>query len=147
MTVGRDGPLKPVDLITWTHPGFPTDLQPQFTALMLQADGQSVVQEFLYENRFHYVGQLVALGASIEVLAHSRSIRIYGPCRLRGGEVSIPDIRAGAALLIAALCADGVSQVSGGDHLDRGYEALAGKLSNLGARIREVAAGNPAGET
>jgi UDP-N-acetylglucosamine 1-carboxyvinyltransferase len=140
MVVARPGGLRPTDLITWTHPGFATDLQPQYTALMLQAQGQAVVQEFLYENRFHYVGQLAALGASIEVLAHGRSIRIYGPCRLRGAAVTIPDIRAGAALLIAAMCAEGTSQVAGVDHLDRGYEAMAGKLSGLGARLRETEA-------
>jgi UDP-N-acetylglucosamine 1-carboxyvinyltransferase len=140
MDIARPGPLRPTDLITWTHPGFATDLQPQYTALMLQAEGPTVVQEFLYENRFHYVGQLAALGASTEVLAHGRSIRIYGPCRLRGAAVSIPDIRAGAALMIAAMCAEGVSRISGVEHLDRGYEAMARKLSGLGASLREATA-------
>jgi UDP-N-acetylglucosamine 1-carboxyvinyltransferase len=137
--VRRDGPLSAVDLITWTHPGFATDLQPQFSTLMTQATGSSVVQEFLFENRFHYVPQLQALGASIEMSGDGRSIRVSGPTALRGAELAIPDIRAGAALLTAALCAEGVTRLSGVDHLDRGYEDLPGKLARLGARITHAA--------
>ncbi|MHB8509086.1 MAG: UDP-N-acetylglucosamine 1-carboxyvinyltransferase [Candidatus Dormibacteria bacterium] len=138
LTLRRYEALNPVDLITWTHPGFATDLQPQYTALMTQAEGQSIVQEFLFENRFHYVSQLRALGAHIEVASHGRSIGVSGPARLVGGALVIPDIRAGAALLIAALCAEGRSTLSGVEHLDRGYEALAGKLAGLGARLSEI---------
>lgn len=138
MRIQRDGPLHPVDLITWTHPGFATDLQPQFTALMTQANGLAVIQEFLFENRFQYVGELLALGASIEVFAHGRGIRVYGPRRLRGAHIRVPDIRAGAALLIAALCAEGASALTGVEHLDRGYEAMTGKLSGLRASIRDI---------
>jgi UDP-N-acetylglucosamine 1-carboxyvinyltransferase len=135
MRIRRDGPLQPVDLITWTHPGFATDLQPQFTALMTQAAGSAVVQEFLFENRFQYIDELRALGARIDLFPHRRGIRIDGPCRLRGNVVTIPDIRAGAALVIAGLCAEGRTMLLGMVHLDRGYEDMPGKLSRLGAEV------------
>ncbi|MGB2939519.1 MAG: UDP-N-acetylglucosamine 1-carboxyvinyltransferase [Candidatus Dormiibacterota bacterium] len=137
--VRREGPIRPVDLITWTHPGFATDLQPQYTALMTQAAGTSVIQEFLFENRFNYVSELNALGANIELFPHRRGIRVHGPSALRGNAVTIPDIRAGAALMIGAMCAQGGTMLSGVEHLDRGYEDMAGKLSQLGAQVREGA--------
>jgi UDP-N-acetylglucosamine 1-carboxyvinyltransferase len=138
LRVRREGPLSPVDLITWTHPGFATDLQPQYTALMTQADGDAVIQEFLFEHRFSYVPQLQLMGARIEMAPHGRSIKVSGPARLRGSEVQVPDIRSGAALLIAALRAEGRSVLSGAEHLDRGYEDMAGKLSQLGGHVEEV---------
>ena len=137
LRVRRDGPLRPVDLITWTHPGFATDLQPQYTAVMTQAEGTAVVQEFLFENRFNYVSELNALGASIELFPHRRGIRVQGPSALRGNVVTIPDIRAGAALMIGALCARGGTLLGGVEHLERGYQDMAGKLSGLGAQVRE----------
>jgi UDP-N-acetylglucosamine 1-carboxyvinyltransferase len=137
--VSREGELRPVDLITWTHPGFATDLQPQYTALMTQASGSTVVQEFLFDNRFQYVGELKALGAKIDVFPHRRGIRVIGPTALRGNIVTIPDIRAGAAMVIAGLCARGTTQLMGIEHLDRGYEDMAGKLAHLGARVSEPA--------
>jgi UDP-N-acetylglucosamine 1-carboxyvinyltransferase len=135
--VRRGGELRPVDLITWTHPGFATDLQPQYTALMTQASGQTVIQEFLFDNRFQYVSELRAMGARIEVFTHRRGIQVSGPTALRGNIVTIPDIRAGAAIVIAGLCARGTSQIMGIEHLDRGYENMAGKLAGLGARVSE----------
>jgi UDP-N-acetylglucosamine 1-carboxyvinyltransferase len=138
--VKREGPLTPVDLITWTHPGFATDLQPQYTAVMTQAEGTAVVQEFLFENRFNYVSELNALGARIELFPHRRGIRVHGPSALRGNVVTIPDIRAGAALMIGALCARGATLLGGVEHLERGYEDMAGKLSRLGAQVRETSA-------
>jgi UDP-N-acetylglucosamine 1-carboxyvinyltransferase len=135
--VSREGELHPVDLITWTHPGFATDLQPQYTALMTQANGTTVIQEFLFDNRFQYVSELKALGAQIEVFTHRRGIQVTGPSALRGNIVTIPDIRAGAAIVIAGLCARGTTQLMGIEHLDRGYEDMAGKLSGLGARVSE----------
>jgi UDP-N-acetylglucosamine 1-carboxyvinyltransferase len=139
MRVKRTGELTPVDLITWTHPGFATDLQPQYTALMTQANGTTTVQEFLFDNRFQYVDELKALGARIEVFPHRRGIQVHGPSALRGNIVRIPDIRAGAALVIAALCARGNTQLIGVEHLERGYEDITGKLAGLGARVREPA--------
>ncbi|GAC1333571.1 MAG: UDP-N-acetylglucosamine 1-carboxyvinyltransferase [Candidatus Dormibacteria bacterium] len=142
LRISREAALLPIDLITWTYPGFATDLQPQYTALMTQATGDTVIQEFIFENRFTYVAELARMGADIEVGQHGRSIRVRGPVALRGAEVTIPDIRSGAALLIAALCADGESLLHGAGHLKRGYEDLAGKLSRLGCHVEDVIPGD-----
>jgi UDP-N-acetylglucosamine 1-carboxyvinyltransferase len=138
MRVRRNEAIEPVDLITWTHPGFATDLQPQYTALMTQASGVAVIQEFLFEHRFSYVPELARMGADIVVAGHGRSIRVTGPAGLHAADVAIPDIRSGAALLIGALCAEGRSHLSGIEHLERGYEDMTGKLSRLGSLVEEV---------
>jgi UDP-N-acetylglucosamine 1-carboxyvinyltransferase len=143
LRVRRSGEIRPVDLITWTHPGFATDLQPQYTALMTQAAGAAVIQEFLFENRFSYVPELVRMGARIELAGHGRSIRVSGPTRLAAADVSVPDIRSGAALLIAAICAHGTSRLDGLEHLERGYEDMTGKLARLGSEVAEVVEEQP----
>jgi UDP-N-acetylglucosamine 1-carboxyvinyltransferase len=102
--------LRAVDVTTWPHPGFATDLQPQFGALMTQAHGTSVISEALYENRFRHVTELRKMGAAITT--EGRSSVISGPTRLHGAEVIIPDIRSGAALVVAGLCAEGVTQLA-----------------------------------
>ena len=130
------GPLRAVDVTTWPHPGFATDLQPQFGALMTQAKGISIISESLYENRFRHVGELAKMGARITV--EGRSAIITGPTPLHGAAVSVPDIRSGAALVIAALCADGTTELENVFHLDRGYESLETKLRSLGARVERV---------
>jgi UDP-N-acetylglucosamine 1-carboxyvinyltransferase len=129
-----DQALSPVDLATWVHPGFPTDLQAQYVALMTQAGGSSVVSEYLYENRFQHVPELLRMGASI--LVEGRTAIIHGPTPFRAAEVTVPDIRSGAALVIAALCARGTSQLHHAWHVDRGYQDLVGKLTSVGAAIR-----------
>jgi len=126
--------LKPVDMSTWTFPGFPTDLQAQYMALMTQADGETVISEYVHENRFQHVNQLAKMGAGINVEGRLHAI-VHGPCRLRGTEVAIPDIRSGAALVIAALCAEGESVLHNAWHVDRGYENMPGKLASVGAKI------------
>ena len=126
--------LRAVDLTTWVHPGFPTDLQAQYTALMTQARGTCNVSEFLFENRFQHVPDLQRMGADIELKA--RTARVSGPCHLQGAEVVVPDIRSGAALVIAALCAEGESVLHRSWHVDRGYPDLVARLSELGADIR-----------
>jgi len=126
--------LKPVDMSTWTYPGFPTDLQAQYMALMTQADGETVISEYVHENRFQHVNQLAKMGAGINVEGRLHAI-VHGPARLRGTEVSIPDIRSGAALVIAALCAEGESVLHNAWHVDRGYENMPGKLASVGAKI------------
>jgi len=126
--------LKPVDMSTWTFPGFPTDLQAQYMALMTQADGETVISEYVHENRFQHVNQLAKMGAGINVEGRLHAI-VHGPCRLRGTEVAIPDIRSGAALVIAALCAEGESVLHNAWHVDRGYENMPGKLADVGAKI------------
>jgi UDP-N-acetylglucosamine 1-carboxyvinyltransferase len=126
--------LKPVDMSTWTYPGFPTDLQAQYMAMMTQADGETVISEYVHENRFQHVNQLAKMGAGINVEGRLHAI-VHGPARLRGTEVSIPDIRSGAALVIAALCAEGESVLHNAWHVDRGYENMPGKLASVGANI------------
>lgn len=128
-----ESPLRGEDVSTWVHPGFPSDLQAQYLALMTQAAGPSLIQEWLYENRFQHVPQLVRMGADIQV--RERSALVRGPSRLRGTSVEVTDIRSGAALLIAALCAEGTSELHDAWHLGRGYEDLVGKLARLGARL------------
>lgn len=133
LRVTATGRLTAVDVTTWPHPGFATDLQPQFTALMTQATGTSIVSEAMYENRFRHVAELNKLGARIRV--EGRSAVISGPSPLQGAAASIPDIRTGAALVVAALSAIGVSDLTGTYHLDRGYEDLDEKLGGLGADV------------
>jgi UDP-N-acetylglucosamine 1-carboxyvinyltransferase len=126
-------PLDAVDMVTWVHPGFATDLQAQYMALMTQARGDTVIWEPLFENRFRQVPELVRMGARISV--RGRDAVVSGPTALRGAEVVVPDIRSGAALVIAALCAHGPSELKEAWHIDRGYQDLASKLAHLGAAI------------
>ncbi len=136
--------LKPIDMSTWTFPGFPTDLQAQYMAMMTQADGESVISEYVHENRFQHVNQLAKMGAGITVEGRLHAV-VHGPCRLRGTELAIPDIRSGAALVIAALCAEGESVLHNGWHVDRGYEDMPGKLASVGAQITSVTVDSDAG--
>ena len=136
MWVRGNGSLRPVDVTTWPHPGFPTDLQAPFVSLMTQASGPSIVSEAVFENRFQHVPELRKLGADVYV--EGRSAIISGPTALHGGKVSVPDIRSGAALVVAALCARGTTQLDNIYHLDRGYEDLIGKLEGMGAHITRV---------
>jgi UDP-N-acetylglucosamine 1-carboxyvinyltransferase len=139
-----DTRLKPNDMSTWTFPGFPTDLQAQYMALMTQADGETVISEYVHENRFQHVTQLAKMGAGITVEGRLHAV-VHGPCRLRGTEVAIPDIRSGAALVIAAMCAEGTSVLRNSWHVERGYEDLAGKLASVGARIEPISVGQEPG--
>src|SRR5439155_3212725 len=134
MRVRRGASLHPVDLLTWVHPGYPTDLQAQYLALMTQAVGETYVSEYIFENRFQHVPQLVKMGARIRV--EGRTAIVDGPTQLTGADLQMPDIRAGAALVVAALCAQGTTKLGQGWHIERGYEDLAGKLRNLGAEVR-----------
>jgi UDP-N-acetylglucosamine 1-carboxyvinyltransferase len=134
-------PLRAVDVTTWPHPGFASDLQSQFVALMTRASGTSIVSEAIYENRFRVVSELHKLGAQIQL--QGRSAVVTGPSQLHGARLRIPDIRSGAALVIAALCAQGSSELEDVYHLDRGYEDLDGKLRQLGAQLDRVTVGPP----
>ncbi len=129
--------IKPIDMSTWTFPGFPTDLQAQYMALMTQAEGESVISEYVHENRFQHVRELAKMGAGITVEGRLHAV-VHGPCRLHGTEVAIPDIRSGAALVIAALCAEGESLLRNSWHIERGYEDMVGKLASVAARIKTV---------
>jgi UDP-N-acetylglucosamine 1-carboxyvinyltransferase len=124
---------KPVDFATLPYPGFHTDMHPQMVALLTVADGTSIVTENLYDARFRYVGELARMGADIRTESQHAVIR--GVAELSGCPVLAPDIRAGAALVLAGLRADGFTVVGDAQHIDRGYEDLVGKLSNLGAVI------------
>jgi len=129
--------INPTDMSTWPYPGFPTDLQAQYMALMTQANGDTVISEYVHENRFQHVTQLAKMGAQITVEGRLHAF-VHGPTRLRGTELAVPDIRSGAALVIAALCADGESVLRNAWHVARGYENLAGKLASVGAQIESV---------
>src|SRR5215469_10287731 len=134
--VGGRPPFREHRISTEIYPGFPTDLQAPFSLALVEADGVSTIKENLYEDRFDYAPALQRMGANIHVFdAHTAAI--YGPCELHGSDVEIPDLRAGATLVLAALAAEGVSRISGTEHVTRGYEDLVGKLARVGARITE----------
>ena len=128
--------LKGTDVITQPHPGFPTDMQAQWMVLMCHAQGTSVIRETVFENRFQHVPELLRMGADITVRGNTAVVK--GGSGLRGAPVMVSDLRAGIALVLAALSAEGVSEVRRIYHLDRGYERLVEKLSAVGADIRRV---------
>lgn len=125
--------LKPVDIVTKVYPGFATDLQQPITTLLLQCDGVSTVKETIYENRFQNTKYLNEMGANIKVLGDT--IKVYGPTSLKGKLVRTSDLRAGAALVLAALSAEGETTITDIKHLLRGYSDLIKKLTNVGAKI------------
>ena len=129
-------PLRGVDVMTEPFPGFPTDLQAQFMALMSVAEGASMITETIFENRFMHVPELCRMGANINV--HGASAMVRGQGRLTGAEVMATDLRASVSLVLAALAAEGESVINRVYHLDRGYETLEGKLSACGADIERI---------
>ncbi|MEJ7654746.1 MAG: hypothetical protein WKH64_16135 [Chloroflexia bacterium] len=155
MRVRRGSSLTAVDVVTRPHPGFMTDWQAPFVVLLTQAAGEGTVFETIFPNRLGYTTQLNAMGADIELFnppppAHGydwnpaddspeyyHAARIRGCTPLRAGELEIEDLRAGATLIIAALCAEGVSHINGIHWVERGYEHFVERLQNLGARIDE----------
>jgi len=139
--IGPDS-LKSVDIKTMPHPGFPTDMQSQMMALLLAADGTSVITETVFENRFMHAEEFRRMGAEIKI--EGRSVIMDGPTALQGAEVAATDLRAAAALSIAGLVADGYTRVTELKHLDRGYVNFHQKLAALGADIERV---NEADET
>ncbi len=138
LMIVRSGALQAVDLTTEPYPGFPTDLQAQFMALMTIAPGASVIRETVFESRFMHVPELGRLGANI--LLQGSTALVRGVERLRAAEVMATDLRASVSLVLAALVADGETTVHRIYHLDRGYESLDRKLVQCGADIRRVAA-------
>ncbi|WP_339148080.1 MULTISPECIES: UDP-N-acetylglucosamine 1-carboxyvinyltransferase [unclassified Sutcliffiella] len=125
--------LKAVDVKTLVHPGFPTDLQQPMTTLLTKAEGTSIVTDTIYSARFKHVDELRRMNGQIKV--EGRSAIINGPVQLQGAKVKASDLRAGAALVIAGLLADGLTEVTGLEHIDRGYSHLEEKLEGLGATI------------
>lgn len=131
-----DGHLKHTQVTTLPYPGFPTDMQPQMAVLLGIAEGTSTVTESIFENRFKYVDELTRMGADIKV--ESNIAIISGVKRYTGARVNAPDLRAGAALVIAGLVADGITVVDDIYYIQRGYEALEEKLTKIGAKIARV---------
>jgi len=128
--------LAPRDLRTAPYPGFPTDMQAQYMALMTQARGSAVITETIFERRFMHVGELQRMGADIRI--DGRSSVVVGPTRLSGAQVMATDLRASAGLVLAALVADGVTVIDRIYHLDRGYETMEAKLAALGASVERI---------
>jgi len=125
-----------IDVKTLPYPGFPTDMQAQFMALLTQAKGTSVVTETVFESRFTHVGELKRMGADIKI--ESRSAVIEGVDHLMGAQVKATDLRAGAALVLSALKAQGQTEIGEIEHIDRGYERIEEKLQKLGANIKRI---------
>lgn len=134
--VSASGPLKATEISTVWYPGFPTDLQPQMMTLLAISQGTSIVKENIYEDRFSHVEELVRMGADIQV-NHNVAV-MKGVDKLTGAQVTGGDLRATAGLIIAGLVADGITEVRGLTHLDRGYSDFAGKLASIGAEINRV---------
>ncbi|MDI3528956.1 MAG: UDP-N-acetylglucosamine 1-carboxyvinyltransferase [Thermoanaerobacter sp.] len=134
--VRREGPLKHVDIRTLPYPGFPTDMQQPFAVLLALADGISVITENIYENRFKYLNELEKMGAKVRI--EGRNAIFEGVEKLTGAPLYATDLRAGAAMVIAGLAAEGTTEVMEVYHIDRGYEAMEVKLQQLGADIVRV---------
>jgi UDP-N-acetylglucosamine 1-carboxyvinyltransferase len=137
--IAANGPLKPLTLSTAPYPGFATDMQAQFMAMLCKADGASVLTETIFENRYMHVPELTRMGANIDV--RGRTAVVHGVDRLVGAPVMATDLRASMSLILAGLVADGETQVSRIYHLDRGYERLEEKLQGVGADIERVGDG------
>ena len=136
VTVRREGPLSRVNVKTQPYPGFPTDMQPQLTAVLCIARGTSVVTEGVWDNRYKYVNELRKMGAEITV--SGKTAIIEGVRRLTGSPVAACDLRAGAAMVVAGLCAEGTTTIEDVVYIERGYQDIVGKLRALGADIVAV---------
>jgi UDP-N-acetylglucosamine 1-carboxyvinyltransferase len=132
----RNGRVRAVDVVTEPFPGFPTDLQAQMMALLSTADGVSVLEERIFENRFMHAPELMRMGARIEV--HGGSATVTGVAHLKGAPVMATDLRASVSLILAGLAAEGETIVNRVYHLDRGYERVEEKLSAVGAKIERI---------
>jgi UDP-N-acetylglucosamine 1-carboxyvinyltransferase len=132
-TISRTCDIKPCDIQTLPYPGFPTDMQTQAMCLLSMSDGECIVTENVFENRFMFAGELTRMGADVRIEGHHAIVR--GVSHLSGAEVKSPDLRGGASLVMAGLVADGITTVSNVFHIDRGYEHFTEKLQALGAHI------------
>ena len=136
LRVHRAASIKPVDIQTLPFPGFPTDMQAQAMVLSALAQGDSIITENIFENRFMFASELVRMGAEIRVEAHHALI--HGVDGFSGAQVTSPDLRGGAALVVAGLIADGATEVSAIHHIDRGYERFVDKLQAIGAHVERL---------
>ena len=135
-TVAAEGRLRSIDVQTLPYPGIATDYKPLVITMLSVADDVGIVTENLYPGRFRYVEELIRLGADIRTNGHHAVVR--GVPRLSGAPVRAHDIRAGAAMVVAGLAAEGETVISGVGHIDRGYDDLVGRLAAVGADIRRV---------
>ena len=133
VTIDASNPLTSSDIKTLPFPGFPTDMQAQFSALLCEAEGTGIIVETVFENRFLHIAELNRMGANIRI--DGRSSVIEGRRNLTGAKVTAFDLRGGASLAIAGLSASGETEIQGAEHIERGYEDLCGKLSSLGGNI------------
>ena len=131
--VSNKNKLKAVKIKTQVYPGFPTDMQQIMSSLMTTAEGRSVIEETIYENRFQNLYEIKKMGANVEI--NSNQGYIFGPTKLRGKTVNATDLRAGASLVLAALIAEGTTTINNADYILRGYEHITEKLTSLGAKI------------
>jgi UDP-N-acetylglucosamine 1-carboxyvinyltransferase len=136
LRVRGGGRLRSIDMITEEYPGFATDLQAQYMALMTQAEGIAIVVETIFENRFMHAQELARMGANIRL--DGKQAIVAGPRELTGAGVIASDLRASASLVLAALVARGETVIDRVYHIDRGYEKIEAKLARVGARIRRV---------
>ena len=136
IVVARAGRLNRTNVKTYFYPGFPTDMHPQISALLATAEGTSLVTESVWENRFRYVDELIKMNANITV--DGRTATIVGVPKLTGAPVKAVDLRAGAAMIIAGLSAEGLTEISKVESIERGYDDIVGKLASLGADIKLV---------
>jgi UDP-N-acetylglucosamine 1-carboxyvinyltransferase len=136
IVVSREGPLSKVNVKTLPYPGFPTDMQPQMTTLLCLAEGTSIVTETIFEHRFKYVDELRRMGAKIEV--DGKVCVVEGIDKFTGASVQACDLRAGVALVIAGLAADGITEINGIEHVERGYENIVEKFKALGGNIKKI---------
>lgn len=133
--IGSDT-IEPITIKTMPHPGFPTDMQPQMTAMLIKSKGTSVITEGIFDSRFRYVDELARMGANIQV--DGKVAVVQGVDKLTGAPVKATDLRAGAAMIIAALMAEGVTEIEDVYHIERGYEDVLDKFNGLGANIRRI---------
>jgi len=136
VTVSRKGPLTKVNVKTLPYPGFPTDLQPPMTAMLCLAKGKSIVNEGVYDNRFRYVDELRRMGAVVTV--NGKICTVEGIEKFKGARVRACDLRGGVAMIIAGLCAEGVTEIEEIEYIERGYENIIEKFKNLGADIEKI---------
>lgn len=134
--VSSDGKLKAITIKTMPHPGFPTDMQPQMTTLLTMAEGTSVITEGIFDSRFRYTDELIRMGANIQV--DGKVAVVQGVDKLLAAPVRASDLRAGAALIIAALMSEGVTEIEDIYHIERGYESVLDKFNALGANIKRI---------
>ena len=141
IAVDATGNFHSCDVTTAPHPGFPTDMQPQFVVLLAMAEGTGIIREQVWESRFQYVSELQKTGMNIVIQSVKKKndfLLIQGGKKLNGADMNATDLRAGAAMIIAALCADGESKISNINFIERGYDCVIEKFRSLGADIQRI---------